>query len=391
MNQEAKTTTPVPRLARHWDIFCRIVDNYGDIGVCWRLARQLAHEHSLMVRLWVDDLAVAARLIGGLDANSAVQSIDGVEIQRWDSPHHAPFQACQAADVVIEAFACELPEPYLQSMVRRKPLWLNLEYLSAESWVEDFHLQSSPHPVLPLTKYFFFPGFTEKTGGLLREKNLAGTRKRFQSSASQQTAFRERLGIEGDDVKVSLFCYPYAPVSSLLDAMSASSTPVLCLIPESAILPEAGRYFAAGKLGCGDKLEKNNLTLQVLPFLSQDDYDRLLWACDINFVRGEDSWVRALWAAKPLVWQPYRQDEDTHLSKLDAFMENYLQGLEDEPGKALRQCHTAWAGKGFSRENWQSVLEHLPALQHHAGIQENLLSGQTDLASKLVIFCENYF
>ncbi len=38
------------------DIFCAVVDNYGDIGVCWRLARQLAHEHGMTVRLWVDDL-----------------------------------------------------------------------------------------------------------------------------------------------------------------------------------------------------------------------------------------------------------------------------------------------------------------------------------------------
>ena len=26
----------------HWDMFCRVIDNYGDIGVCWRLAADLA-------------------------------------------------------------------------------------------------------------------------------------------------------------------------------------------------------------------------------------------------------------------------------------------------------------------------------------------------------------
>ncbi|MBY0444112.1 MAG: elongation factor P maturation arginine rhamnosyltransferase EarP, partial [Burkholderiales bacterium] len=37
-----------------WDIFCRVIDNYGDIGVCWRLARQLSFEHGFAVRLMVD-------------------------------------------------------------------------------------------------------------------------------------------------------------------------------------------------------------------------------------------------------------------------------------------------------------------------------------------------
>ena len=39
-----------------WDIFCTVIDNYGDIGICWRLARQLRVDDGQRVRLWVDDL-----------------------------------------------------------------------------------------------------------------------------------------------------------------------------------------------------------------------------------------------------------------------------------------------------------------------------------------------
>ena len=61
---EAPAPAPLApaRPSLSWDIFCTVVDNYGDIGVCWRLARQLAAEHGFAVRLWVDDLASFARL-----------------------------------------------------------------------------------------------------------------------------------------------------------------------------------------------------------------------------------------------------------------------------------------------------------------------------------------
>ena len=97
---------------QRWDIFCKVVDNYGDIGVCWRLARQLAHEHGLAVRLWVNELAKAQQLIEGLETSLERQAMDGVEICHWAEP----FADEMVADVVIEAFGCELPQNYLAAM-----------------------------------------------------------------------------------------------------------------------------------------------------------------------------------------------------------------------------------------------------------------------------------
>jgi len=78
------------------------------------------------------------------------------------------------------------------------------------------------------------------------------------------------------------------------------------------------------------------LTIHTLPRLSQVEFDHLLWACDLNGVRGEDSLVRALWAGKPLVWHIYPQDDDAHLAKLDAFLD--WLGAD----ATLRAAHHAW-------------------------------------------------
>ena len=388
MNQDKTVPRSIARKAARlrWDIFCRIVDNYGDIGVCWRLARQLAHEYGLAVRLWVDEAGIAQRMITGMQPSLERQVMDGVEICRWADP----FADEMVADVVIEAFGCELPRNYLVAMVKTRPIWLNLEYLSAENWVEEFHLRPSPQPALPLTKHFFFPGFTGQTGGLIREQGLIEQRDAFQNSSQAQATFWNKLAVvDSAALKVSLFCYADAPITDLLQSMAASSQPVLCLVPDSGILPAIAKYFGASPLKVGDRLSKNNLTVQPLPFLSQDDYDCLLWVCDLNFVRGEDSWVRALWAARPLIWQPYRQQQQTHLLKLQAFLDFYSTGLGKGAGSALREAHATWCGHGFAAENWQSVLTHLPELRVHAIGQTRLLAAHTDLAAKLVIFCQN--
>ncbi|MEO7323124.1 MAG: elongation factor P maturation arginine rhamnosyltransferase EarP, partial [Burkholderiales bacterium] len=159
-----------------WDIFCRVVDNYGDIGVCWRLARQLAADHTMAVRLWVDNLDSFERLCPAIDVSQDSQRIAAIKVHRWCEP----FPDAVPGDVVIEAFGCELPAAFRAAMAEksRAPLWINLEYLSAEKWVTENH--ALPSPQTTLTKYFFFPGFVAGTGGLLRERHLIAQRDKFQ-------------------------------------------------------------------------------------------------------------------------------------------------------------------------------------------------------------------
>ena len=146
----------MPWTEERWDIFCRVVDNFGDVGVSWRLARQLAREHGKRVRLWLDDLTVLAKLRPEIDPARDTQTLDGVEVARW----RERLRADEVADVVVETFGCDPPEAYVLAMARRaaKPRWINLEYLSAEDWVEGSHALPSPNPRLPLVKHYFFPG-----------------------------------------------------------------------------------------------------------------------------------------------------------------------------------------------------------------------------------------
>lgn len=375
-----------------WDIFCRIIDNFGDIGICWRLAKQLSHEHHQQVRLWVDDLEVAQRIIPNLKPWLKTQTIEQVTVQQWsnDCATHS-YLTTSIADVVIEAFACELPSSYVAAMTSRKPIWLNLEYLSAELWVNEFHAKSSPHPRNGLIKHFFFPGFNSATGGLIREQSMILERDLFQQSIPMQTQFWESIGVKPtlNKLNISLFCYPHALIDSLLDGMAQSENPVLCLTPDTSLLTKIAPYFGKNNLKIGETYYKGKLCLQVIPFLSQQQYDRLLWSCDLNFVRGEDSWIRAIWANKPFIWQPYLQTEDSHIIKLKAFLDVYTQHFDATGKQILRDVSLAWASNGMTNAHWQALSNQLPAIQSNFANQSKALANQTDLATNLVIFCEN--
>lgn len=325
------------------DIFCNVIDNYGDIGVCWRLARQLANEHGLAVRLWVDDLNSLATLCPEVDATLASQHTRGVEVRQWSKS----FPKVRPASLVIEAFACKLPPGYIESMATQahEPVWINLEYLSAEEWVESHHKLPSPHPSLPLTKYFFFPGFTKQTGGLLLERDLLARRDVFREDTVQQQAFWQSIGMDmptAETLKISLFAYENPALHPLLDAWSVSVPPVLCLVPEGRILLQIGQYFGDAAPCAGKVYSRGDLLVRVLPFTEQDRYDELLWACDVNFVRGEDSCVRAQWAGKPFIWQIYPQHDAVHLKKLQAFLMLHNGQLSQSASQAVEGLWQAW-------------------------------------------------
>lgn len=354
----------------HWDIFCRVIDNFGDAGVCWRLARQLVAEHGRRVRLWIDVPAALHALAPGIDPNPPIQHQAGVEVRHWQDD--TAFTDC--AEVVIEAFACDLPPDYLAKMAAapRAPCWVNLEYLTAESWALGCHGLASPHPSLPLVKFFYFPGLTAASGGLLRERDLAARQAAWAGAATPETALR-----------ISLFCYDTAPVSALLDTLSATPTPVHCRVP-------AGKPLAAVRqvLGGEGPWQLGALMVEPIAFLPQTDYDALLHACDLNFVRGEDSLVRAQWAGRPFVWQIYPQADDAHLDKLKAFLDVYLHDAPEAVAHALRRLFMAWnlGGDDF-KAAWSACLAHWPALCTHQRAWSRQLADLPDLASNLVNFC----
>jgi uncharacterized repeat protein (TIGR03837 family) len=308
----------------HWDLFCRVVDNFGDIGVCWRLAADLAARGDA-VRLWCDDASALAWMAPG--------GAPGVEVHPWAAEEDTSIEPSEA---VIEAFGCRLPEGYQRRMAAREPwpAWINLEYLSAEDYVERNHGLLSPQasgPAQGLDKWFFYPGFSPRTGGLLREPDLA----RRQSDFEPGTWLHGR-GIApapGERI-VSLFCYANPALPALLDALSTA--PTLLLVTPGLAARQVQALLGASGRGA--------LRVHYLPALTQAEYDHLLWSCDLNLVRGEDSFVRAQWAGKPFLWQIYPQDDGAHVAKLAAFHRRFLSAAAPDLAAAVLSASESWNG-----------------------------------------------
>lgn len=372
-------------------LFCKVVDNYGDIGICWRLSRQLQREHGIAVTLWVDNLESFRRICPAVAPAADHQLVEGVNVRHWQG-QDGVFSPSDVADIVIEFFACDIPPGYIDAMAQceRRPVWLNLEGLSAEEWVEGCHTLPSMHPRLPLTKHFFFPGFTEKTGGLLGEAMLDEQRRAFQSNPAAATGFLAGLGVTAAEMaatKVSLFCYPGAPVAALFDSWQARGEPVTCLVPEG-VATDAVQAFLGTDASAGSARKVGALTVRVLPFVAQPDYDKLLWACDVNFVRGEDSFVRAQWAGKPFIWHIYPQDENLHHVKLRAFLQRYASGID-----SLVEFSLAWNGAREGQDDWaqlwQALETDMPRLARRADEWRLEMLAHGDLAHNMLNFARS--
>jgi uncharacterized repeat protein (TIGR03837 family) len=377
-----------------WHVFCKVVDNFGDAGVAWRLARLLAAEHGIEVTLWLDRLEALARIEPRVATVATLQHARGVTVRSWTDP----LPDVAAADVIVEAFGCGLPDGYLRAMAARTPAprWFVLEYLSAEPWVDSAHGLASPHPRLPLARRFWFPGFTAATGGLLRERGLFDERDAFLRDAPAQAALWAALRVPApapDAMRASVFCYPDAPLPALLDAWAAGTQEVACLIPDGVAAAALERWSgrAAPRPGSAP-LVRGALSLHAIPFVAQDEYDRLLWACDVNFVRGEDSFVRAQWAARPCVWQPYAQEAGAHLAKLAAFVDRYAAGLAPAAGAAIHRFWRAWNRHPDAvpvGEAWVDFARIRPDLPAHGSAWAAQLAALPELAHGLVKAAHN--
>jgi uncharacterized repeat protein (TIGR03837 family) len=355
---------------KHWDIFCRVIDNFGDIGVCWRLSAALA-ARGQVVRLWVDDASALAWMAPGGCA--------GVQVMPWQPDRPMP-QDTQPGDVVVEAFGCEIDHawiaikkianyPYMaggEGLNSLKNLvWINLEYLSAESYVTRSHGLRSPvleGAAQGMEKWFFYPGFTVGTGGLIRETGAV--------SEAHVDANEER--------RMSLFCYePPALADLLQQCAEGEQRSELMVMPgrgqravDAAVEGKFGEFLSWNKRGL--------LSIQEQAWMPQMQYDALLRSCDVNFVRGEDSLVRALWAGRAFVWQIYPQADGAHAAKLDAFLD-WLQAPPD-----LREFHLVW--NGLTEAPLPPI--DLGGWAACAQAAQKRLASQPDLVTQLLDFVE---
>lgn len=366
---------------QRWDIFCRIVDNFGDIGVCWRLSQQLANAHQLPIRLFIDDPETAQKIIPGYQPELGPQTINRVEICSWPNA----CDAIQPADIVLETFSCGIPQPYL-SMMQPHTVWVNLEYLSAEKWIDDFHALPSPQ-ANGLVRYFFFPGFTETTGGLIREHDIV-LRNQHLPNETLLLSTLHLANLPEHALKISLFGYPNAPIDDFLHILQISQQDSVVYVPNSSILPQVAHFLGVTQTSVNATYQRGKLHIKILPFLSQDDYDSLLANCDINFVRGEDSWVRAIWAGKPFIWQPYFQSENTHMVKLNAFLSRFYGDCDEATKQAIFELDCAWTQGTITAALWQNYIQQHALIRACTHARTMALAKQPDLASKLVIYLQ---
>jgi uncharacterized repeat protein (TIGR03837 family) len=377
---QAPSATP----ALSWDIFCKVIDNFGDIGVCWRLASQLA-ARGQHVRLWADDASALAWM--------APQGCPGVQVKHWSANPDDIQKALHndtAGDVLIEAFCCEAAPEIIAAHAHKywanhqnglkTPIWINLEYLSAEPFVERSHGLPSPilhGPAQGLTKWFFYPGFTPGTGGLLREADVAQHPSHTELPTPQHD----------DSQRISLFCYEPPPLAQFLQQLAQGAQRTHMQVTHgraTQALHHALPHILNKNNQQANKIEREQLLIseqlkvELLPLMNQLAYDQLLQSCHFNCVRGEDSLVRALWAGKPFVWQIYPQDDGAHAAKLNAF----LDWLQAPP--SLRTFHHVW--NGLSSAPLPAL--DLPAWGAAVQAARHKLLTQDDLVTQLMGFVQ---
>jgi uncharacterized repeat protein (TIGR03837 family) len=380
-----------------WDIFCQIVDNYGDAGVCWRLARALSRLSSSSIntvssvdcddsriRLFCDDLNVLNVITHG-DAVAHGASL-GIEVLPW-SAAESPTVLASVGDVVVEAFACNLPKPYIEAMVQKTskrastkpPIWINLEYLTAEAWADNMHLMPSPQNN-GLNKYFYFPGFTPKTGGVLLGDWDEVRFGEVVSGGVKSTPPSLSLVLQScrpNSKKISVFNYKHAPLDAWLNSVNQAAITHgdkvdVFLCADQNVSDATQKAFS---------LEDSAVKLIQLPFIPQEDYDYLLSICDMNLVRGEDSFVRTQWAGKPFIWDIYPQSDLAHEIKLEAFLDRHFAGATPE----LRAL-------GISAMKWGSASDwwpHLSAWTKHSEAWRDNLMGLGHLEGKILDFVKS--
>ena len=351
---------------------CKVIDFFGDIGVAWRIAKQLKIDFNIEVHLLVDDLVTTKRLIPSIDLSLQKQTINGINICHCDFSEDSTSLP-PPPDFLFNVFNIDLPHSYKTLIKRKKSKYIVIEYLSAEPWVDNFHLKPSIDPQSGLIKTYFYPGFTNQTGGLIREKGLFLRREAFDQSRRKKLI--QSLGGDPNLYSISLFYYPIQKIEVFLDVIDHINKPAQFFIPQ----------YLFDLL----KLKNNYQFIHIIPypFLNHDDFDNLLWSCDLNFVRGEDSWTRAIWAGKPFIWQPYIQGNNIHLIKLKAFLKRYYEACDQDLSEILIKMHDDWSNNKFNEVLWRDFFKQQARLEAFVLKQSHHYFKEASFVESLVDYC----
>ena len=284
-------------------VLCKVVDNYGDIGVCWRMCRRLkkiAPQNT--ISLVVDDLVSFNKICDSVDVKAEVQTVEGVEIFDWNKADfcHEQFSLNdgERLSFILECFQCGRPD-WMEKILFEEKLErivqiIMIDYLTAEKYAEDFHCLKSLTRSAKVQKVNFMPGFTEKTGGLIIDEEW------------------ESLPPYNEAGPVLVFTYTMG--KGLLE----------------------------------------NITLKEIPFMPQPEWDKMMKNCSALIIRGEESMSRACLSGIPFIWQAYPQSEEYHLVKVKALLERMKPHFDEE---AFELVEKAWLSVNTSLRGANAVSD----------------------------------
>ena len=339
------------------DIFCQVIDNYGDVGVTYRLAREFKRVYPNKKLRFV---------INQIEELNLIRKSENIEVILYKDISKIE----NSADLIIESFGCEIPKEYMDKALKNSKLIINLEYFSAEKWVDDFHLQES-FLGGNLKKYFFIPGLSEKSGGILLDNEFLERKKKVEANKEY---YLEKFEIkEKYDLVGSIFSYE-KNFDSLIEELKKLDKKIILLILSEKTQKNFIKYFDNGN-------NYDKIKFVKLPFFTYDKYEELLALCDFNLVRGEDSFVRALLLGKPFLWHIYPQDENTHIKKLESFLEKYCSN-----NKELKQTFINY---NINKDDFSYFFKNFKEIEKYNKNYANYFIKNCNLMEKLINFIEN--
>ena len=372
--------------AKRIDIFCEIIDNFGDIGVVYRLAKELRERYGneSEIRVILNSLKEFLAMAKGAEERE-IQEYKGITYATYEYVREN-MESFGCADVIIEAFGCNIPEEYLKRAYVESKLLINLEYLSGEKWIEDFHLQESMLGAPLLKKFFFMPGFTERSGGIILDSNFL---KRIEAVSGDREKYLKKYFPEKDSKELqetligTVFSYE-KNFENLLKTLDGLDRDVFLIIMGEKSQKSFGKILGnSSKYG---KIETSNIK-----FLNQEEYEEVLALADFNFVRGEDSFVRALILGKPFLWHIYIQENGAHHDKLDAFIERYMETLSHTGESEILEKYGGILKSYISEnETYVDFFENLDKIKELNNLYSKFLLSHCSLIDKLCDFIEKY-
>ena len=359
-------------------IFCRVIDNFGDAGVTWRLAKRL-RDLAFPVTLVIDDFKTLGARGHDLDTTKTCCDVRGIRVVDWDtfenevSAGNLNTIGSTWPNLVLETFGCRLPDAVEKGLCDGlERLYMNLDYLSAEDWVEGSHKIWGLHPSLPIKKLWYFPGFTDKTGGVLIEDALDEARQQFD-----RVAWLTHYGAKLDRKSLFFFAYPVNAIDQLAAGLRAIDEPINLLLAPGA----------AGDLLTQVLDGTEHIHLVHLPFVPQESFDDILRAADAVIIRGEDSFVRAQLAGTPLLWAIYPTEDKAHEIKLDAWLarfETAYDATQHVQRDAFDVAARHWVTGHLTPDDFKAWWAALPVQREAASRWRDSLLTRGDLARHIV-------